>query len=597
MDIVSSLPFTLKLIQEYPMYRETSALNFSLDEKEIWVNGFVTLEAEENDEIDLLFDSDDSNARLYLDALDIVPIDDINVQEDEYGKLYRKVSAEKFTLYKSNSDYDALRVDSFKISVLCNGIWYFGVFDIVPKPMSKDEWRMMRDDLEKEIKGLSQDIVRRNTGVGNQRNEDIPLEIVYDFLIIKKYSDRMLMALMDIAENPRYEISTDYVTVSSAKSDKYKFDTKTMRRYANRSASEPTLKVPIKTINYNIQDNRLLKSMLDEYDHKLNQFLELIRESELYAEENKIEKSKQYIISWNDSLREFKTKAEKLKKLSAILKSQDWFSCVGKITEPFVPHSFIMDTRYNLIYQMHLEFNNKMMNVQLDSEFSYTWKQSSYLYEMWSYLKICHFCFEEFEMFSDEWKFVPVKKLIFPFVTEGTTVQFKNNKTKIEVIYDKCLPLDKKLTTHDEPLYIAKHHSEYRNHNRPDILINVYDSEFDMYLGSIIVECKYRKLYSFWNENSKRSSRGQLEAYYNNARSAELFDGLGDKLNIRPVNKVIVLSPDELAGGKEQKDFNIETKTFKASKDSVFDKNLKKAIVSEINNISERMEILKKIFN
>lgn len=53
--------------------------------------------------------------------------------------------------------------------------------------------------------------------------------------------------------------------------------------------------------------------MLDEYDHKLNQFLELIRESELYAEENKIEKSKQYIISWNDSLREFKTKAEKLK--------------------------------------------------------------------------------------------------------------------------------------------------------------------------------------------------------------------------------------------------------------------------------------------
>ena len=94
MDIVSSLPFTLKLIQEYPMYRETSALNFSLDEKEIWVNGFVTLEAEENDEIDLLFDSDDSNARLYLDALDIVPIDDTNVQEDEYGKLYLKVSSE-----------------------------------------------------------------------------------------------------------------------------------------------------------------------------------------------------------------------------------------------------------------------------------------------------------------------------------------------------------------------------------------------------------------------------------------------------------------------------------------------------------------------
>lgn len=36
----------------------------------------VTLSIEENDEIEVLFESDDKDAKLYLEALDIVPLDD-----------------------------------------------------------------------------------------------------------------------------------------------------------------------------------------------------------------------------------------------------------------------------------------------------------------------------------------------------------------------------------------------------------------------------------------------------------------------------------------------------------------------------------------
>lgn len=597
MDIVSKLPFKLKLIQEFPTYSEVDAVNFCLDDKMIWTDGFSTLEVEENEDIELLFDSDDKNARLYLDALDIMPVDDMNVQEDEFGRLYRMVSSEKFALYKSNAGYDALRVDSFKISIFCNDEWYYGVFDVIPKPMSKEEWKMMRDDLEKEIRGLSQDIVRRNTGIGNRHDDNIPLEVLHDFLVIKKYSNRVMMALMDISENPRYEIKTEYTNVLTSKSEKYKYDSQTMRRYANRSGSEPTLKVPVKVTNYDIQDNKLLKNMLNEYDCKIGQFIRMINDAENYSETHSVGDTQQYISSWNNSLKEFKCTAIKLRKISAIMKAQEWYTSVGKLSEPYIPHSFILDTRYNTIYQMHTEFNKKNMNIQLNPEFSYTWKQSSCLYEMWCFLKVCHLCFEEYEIDSSDWKFDFEERVMFPFIAEGTTVEFKNEKVKLQVVYDKCLSLESTFSNHEEPLYIAKHHSQYRNHNRPDILVNVYDREFDMYLGSVVLECKYRKLFSFWDENSSRSSRGQFEAYYNNARSIELLGGLGEKLDMRPVTKVIVLSPDDFAGGKEQKDFNIVTKTFKATVDKKYDESLKNTLIYEISKIEERLDVLKMFFN
>ena len=65
------------------------------------------------------------------------------------------------------------------------------------------------------------------------------------------------------------------------------------------------------------------------------------------------------------------------------------------------------------------------------------------------------------------------------------------------MVYDQCLPLEKEATDINHPLYIAKQHGDHRNHNRPDIVLNVYDKERNVYLGSIILECKYRKLIHF----------------------------------------------------------------------------------------------------
>lgn len=595
MDIVSDIPFQLKLIHRFPTYREEVGAMFSQNEYSIWSGDFCTLSAEENDEIEILFDSEDENARLYLDALDIVPLDDATISEDENGRLFRKASPTSFVLYKNNDEYDALRVDTFKISVLCKGNWYYGIFDILPKPISKNEWKMMKDDLENEIHGLAQDIVRRNIGIGDYRSANIPPKIIYDFFVIKKYSNRVMMALVDIAENPRCQIQTEYENVLVMKSNGYRFDKETMRRYASTSGSEATMKVPIKKTSYDIQDNRLLKDMLNEYENKLTHFVCLIEEAEKYSNSSAFGSSTQYKNSWHQSLKDFKETANKLKKMTAILKSKEWFVYVGNLSEPHIPHSFIRDTRYNIIYQMHMELKRNTMNVQLNSEFSYTWKRSSYLYEMWCFLKTCRFFLEDYELDSSTWNFDFSGKILFPFLEEGTRVVFFNKKIRLELVYDQCLPLNNKKSDINNPLYIAENHSGYRNHNRPDIVINVYDKESEIYLGAIILECKYRKLNSFWNSSSPRSSRAQLEAYYNNARSTVLYNGLGETFDMRPVGKVLVLSPDEYAEGKKQEDFNIEIKTFKPSQDMLIDEVVKRTIFLEINNMENKYEKLKDV--
>lgn len=597
MDIVSDLPFSLHLIKRFPTEEVYIAKLFSKNDKEIWNEDFVTLSIEENDEVELFFNSSDTNARLYLEALDIVPIDDINIKEDENGNIYRTVSNSSFVLYKSNAGYDALRVDVFKISILCNDEWYYGTFQILPKPMNLQEWKMMRDDLECEIRGLAQDIVRRNIGIGNIHNEALPPKIIYDFLIIKKYSSKVIMALTDIADNPRSRIVTMYNEISANRSDKYRFDKETVKRYLLKSGTEPTYKIPVKAISYDIPDNRLLRMILTEYESKVTQFLEILDSIDKNDYSLHSGGSWQYKTEWKVSLGEFKEAALKLKKITSIVKTREWYNDVGIFQETHVPYSFIMDSRYNIIYQMYLDMKREEISVDLNPDFSYSWKRSSWMYEMWCYLKVCHMFLQRYELVSSEWNDIFSEKVIFPFLESGTRLKFEIDDYALEVVYDECLPMNKNKSSYKKPLFMAKTHGEEKTHNRPDIVINVYQTKREWYLGSIILECKYRKLNSFWIEGSNRSSRGQLESYFNNARSSILLGEIGENFNMRPVEKVIVLTPDDLGDGKEQNEFEILVKGFKPSDEPDILDSVKELLFDEIEKIFSKYKKLQGIYN
>lgn len=597
MDIASNIPFTLKLLLNFPTTKEQNASIFYHDEKKMWKQNGVTLSAEENDEIQIIFDSEDRNARLYLDALDIMPVDDQNTRVDESGRIYRVPMKGPFILYKSNSGYDALRVDTFKICVECMENKYYGTFQILPKPMSYGEWNMMKNDLEKEIHGLAQDIVRKNIGIGDMQKGDIPPKALYDFLVIKRYSRNVMMALIDIADNPRSEIKTQYENVSINSGKNYTFDTETVKRYITKAGAEPVFKVPVKTVYYDIQDNRLLKKIVLEYEQKLDQFIELLNGGKHFFSSFNSNETEHYKDIWKQSILEFKEVAVKLRKMTSVIRTKDWYREISALHQPYIPHTFIMDSRYNILYQMYMDLKKNQLQVELDPEFSYTWKRSSYLYEMWSYFRICNILAANFQVNIDEFKFIFSDKVLFPFLKSGSIVTFEDSQVIIEVIFDAPLPTNSKDTEFKRPLFIAKPHSKVSTHNRPDIVLNIFDKAKEWYLGTLIFECKYRKLNSFWSENSQWSSRGQLEAYYNNARSEYLYGGLGNILQSRPVKKVFVLTPDHNAEGREQKEFEILVKDLKPSMDDSLQKSVEEAIINEIISIKETGQKVKNIKN
>lgn len=227
----------------------------------------------ENDEMDLYFNSTDKEARLYLDALECCPSSN-RIMVDDEGFIYCTPGEEVIKLYRSDSSYDALRVDVLQISVICGLNSYFSFLKIAPKQLSLEEWKIMRDDLETEIQGLAQDIVRRNIGLGDEAKGLLPPDDLYAFLIINKNAHAIMSALLDIKDKPKYKLKKRYEEVDESKNRE--IDTETVKKYLQRGVLNHTLFVPRRDIVYDIQENRLLKKIIKAYDEKLAHFIDVI---------------------------------------------------------------------------------------------------------------------------------------------------------------------------------------------------------------------------------------------------------------------------------------------------------------------------------
>lgn len=548
MDTASNQPFILK-------FNDKVCDQFVLTEETIYSNDFASIKITENEEVTIYFNSSDSSARLYLDALDILP-DGNNVLADEEGRLYHPISDAPFPLYRQDNEYDALRVDAFRLCVVCNNQKYFSLLEVLPKQLSISEWIMMKDELEDEIRGLAQDIVRRNIGLGHEKAGAIPPQKLYVFFVIQKYASKVLAALIALQNAPKYHITTKYIEVDCSKT--VKMDTITIRRFLHRGGSESQYAVPIKQITYDIQENRLLKRIIAIYDRELTQFITTIEGIVEYRKNSKIREHRQYKLLYEQGLNDFLDTAKKLRKITTIIKTQEWYQTVGPLQDGTIPHAFALDSRYGVLYKMYEDLRNPDFKVQLNPNYSYSWKRSSSLYEMWCYIKICRAFGERYDIIGDHWDLKYGNDMLFPYLENGVTMSFEDDNVVIDVIFDQFIPSKASQSKlHDHPFYtIGKH-------KRPDITIDIYTKKNDWYVGSIILECKYRKLSSFWQTNSDWSSRQQIQAYYTDAKSALTFDGLGELLDMRPVQSVIVLTPDILGDGKTAPAINTKIKMFK----------------------------------
>lgn len=531
----------------------------------------------ENDEMDLYFNSTDKEARLYLDALECCPSSN-RIMVDDEGFVYCTPGEEVIKLYRSDSSYDALRVDVLQISVMCGLNSYFSFLKIAPKQLSLEEWKIMRDDLETEIQGLAQDIVRRNIGLGDEVKGLLPPDDLYAFLIINKNAHAIMSALLDIKDKPKYKLKKKYEEVDESKNRE--IDTETVKKYLQRGAVNHTLLVPRRDIVYDIQENRLLKKIVKAYDEKLAHFIDVIYSTLNYRKQRltRYPKHSLYDEKYIQGLESYLATAEKLKKITNIIKSAEWFQTVKNPEDMFIPHSFAVDSRYGSLYRMYSEMNKRNFSVQLDPQYSYSWKKSSSLYEMWCYICICRSFLQEYTEVGLRVQDIFMKDHLFPFLKSGTKILLENEDSAVEIIYDSVLPKkSEQVKLYGHPLYITG------KHTRPDICINMYSKKSGWYVGSFIIECKYRSLKAFWYGNTW-SSREQIKAYHNDSKSPLFFNGFLDLFtSSRPVLHVFTFTPD-IFDEREYSDDQVTLLTFRPTRDRNIVEKVCERLIDEVSN-------------
>lgn len=531
----------------------------------------------ENDEMDLYFNSTDKEARLYLDALECCPSSN-RIMVDDEGFVYCTPGEEVIKLYRSDSSYDALRVDVLQISVMCGLNSYFSFLKIAPKQLSLEEWKIMRDDLETEIQGLAQDIVRRNIGLGDEVKGLLPPDDLYAFLIINKNAHAIMSALLDIKDKPKYKLKKRYEEVDESKNRE--IDTETVKKYLQRGAVNHTLLVPRRDIVYDIQENRLLKKIVKAYDEKLAHFIDVIYSTLNYRKQRltRYPKHSLYDEKYIQGLESYLATAEKLKKITNIIKSAEWFQTVKNPEDMFIPHSFAVDSRYGSLYRMYSEMNKRNFSVQLDPQYSYLWKKSSSLYEMWCYICICRSFLQEYTEVGLRVQDIFMKDHLFPFLKSGTKILLENEDSAVEIIYDSVLPKkSEQVKLYGHPLYITG------KHTRPDICINMYSKKSGWYVGSFIIECKYRSLKAFWYGNTW-SSREQIKAYHNDSKSPLFFNGFLDLFtSSRPVLHVFTFTPD-IFDEREYSDDQVTLLTFRPTRDRNIVEKVCERLIDEVSN-------------
>ena len=531
----------------------------------------------EKDEMDPYFNSTDKEARLYLDALECCPSSN-RIMVDDEGFVYCTPGEEVIKLYRSDSSYDALRVDVLQISVICGLNSYFSFLKIAPKQLSLEEWKIMRDDLETEIQGLAQDIVRRNIGLGDEAKGLLPPDDLYAFLIINKNAHAIMSALLDIKDKPKYKLKKRYEEVDESKNRE--IDTETVKKYLQRGALNHTLFVPRRDIVYDIQENRLLKKIIKAYDEKLAHFIDVIYSTLNYRKQRltRYPKHSLYDEKYIQGLESYLATAEKLKKITNIIKSAEWFQTVKNPEDMFIPHSFAVDSRYGSLYRMYSEMNKRNFSVQLDPQYSYSWKKSSSLYEMWCYICICRSFLQQYTEVGLRVQDIFMKDHLFPFLKSGTKILLENEDSAVEIIYDSVLPKkSEQVKLYGHPLYITG------KHTRPDICINMYSKKSGWYVGSFIIECKYRSLKAFWYGNTW-SSREQIKAYHNDSKSPLFFNGFLDLFtSSRPVLHVFTFTPD-IFDEREYSDDQVTLLTFRPTRDRDIVEKVCERLIDEVSN-------------
>ncbi len=516
------------------------------------------------------FISEDQSDKLFIKELDDFKIE--GRIDSEEGSYYFQPLNDEIFIFNISEKKDVPLVPGFYyFHVEHHKNTYCSLINIVPKDLTTSEWEKMREEIEATVRGLSTEFIKRSgvTGINNNSNNE------HSVMLLEKidqfYEDipKLLSSLEKIKNETKFKISKNYTWKPNG--SKAIIDCKTIQMMQIHPEKKDWLYSPQRYLEYDISENQWIKFILQDFKSFSKKSIDFLCkiEEERSQEVRKESKYSFYRTSASNSFREKRHKSflfekqEEIKRLSSFNNYIEDFlrsDSMNKISDKkprFIPKSLILAPHYNKVYKAYLMLHDKKDILKLDKQYRYFWRSTELLYEIWTYIKTIEALrIKGFEPISG-WIFNTSEYAeILPFLKDGTKVTLRKDDIKINLVFNEKLETKLFKNTLESPL------KTYSNRNKPDIRIDIFMTESSSYIGSIILDAKYKRLHNIINSHYGYKQLTQLRDYRNAASSSIIdFEKIIVK-QIKSVQAVFAVYPIKDKESNKEKSFDEENILF-----------------------------------
>ncbi|MEJ8554845.1 hypothetical protein [Tepidibacter sp. Z1-5] len=495
----------------------------------------------------------------------------------KYGEevLFKLKPGDCKTLSLGGDNDDMLVPGHYFIGIKTNGVRYEGTYTVIPSAVIKWKSLMgMRQYLESILKGLSYNMYLERKGYSREAILDNKT-ILEKYKYIEEESFNILECIDMIIKKPIINIEKEY----GLKKYQKKNDCKSQRWMAKKGSKYNNIYSPSlfyeKHIDssYNVYENIMLKSIIEyiysiilevknEYHKNLeilinkeneenNKYSILKKNYDSISKNNKnmikrrreikrdidiMESEIENYIKKEDTIKLYIERINKFKNELNYYMNETWLKDI-KIkhcdNKPSV--RMLKNKNYGSIYKIYM--NLLSSTTEGNEEKSFPHKKTSKLFEIYNYLLIKDIIEDLGFKWIDGWiKAKDVMSSLNYDLESGETIIFKKDNYNLELSYDKFLNRGNNLIDKDISQIVS---STYDN-RRPDILMSLYDGF--RFLGSMIIEVKYRKKSNIYHKKIETDVIYQLKGY----RGLEYYDGNKKRLSdVRPIKKIITVYPGQ----------------------------------------------------
>lgn len=467
------------------------------------------------------------DARLYLDGLDQT---DAALYDRDTGAFYLEPG--EYVLYEYDSGLLPWIPGNYRVLVRWAGTNYYTILQVRPSHLSSTGLRLLREELEDTIRGLTFSILRRNRGLGkSQYLPSIP-QRVYQFLTLEQCFPQLLAVLHDLDLHLRFEVTRRHAVIPfhkvrqlDARSHRWLQSAQGRTKNASYTNGTGYVLAPINEITYSLAENYWIAYYIKYFLQILTDIIHYANSYAAYLNA-KAEEAKRYGRSESDvsiSTEQAKKGVDEYAVRARRMHSQLHRFLASSTLSGLQPDRYISptiglfrDSRYVFVHSLYQQLSSHKEKILVDPSFQYQWKHTALLYEYWVFVKTLKVLTEELGFTPQTgWLFdslYMVSKTLVPNLIPGSTVRLQRDDTILRVVYDQAiLRSEEDARRAGCPVWTPK------PHNRPDVRIDIYRHQADPehFVGTIPIDAKYRRAQNIWNLEPDRFTpiHRQLEDY------------------------------------------------------------------------------------